>query len=273
MKFSAYMKKASEESDKVIKFFSGVNLVNNADKAAVLVNSGRKGQEMIVQDIGGETLEAKKSEKLLGLHISSDLDWKVHIDKLCRVLRQRLGLLRRIKYKISGEKLPIIAEAIFTSKIRYGLAVYSKPRLTGADPECQEMRKLQTLQNDMLRVINGHRRSDHINMKKLRERMTMMSINQISCYHVLLEVHKVLITNSSEQLKNKMMITQESSRALRSYSNGDLYVPQKPSRGCFGFSYIGPKCYNMLPREIRQTKESGPFKRKMKKWVQTNIPD
>ena len=56
-------------------------------------------------------------EKLLGMEVSSDLDWKAHISKLCSVLKQRMGLLRRIKNKISKEKLQIVAEAIFTSKI------------------------------------------------------------------------------------------------------------------------------------------------------------
>ena len=135
------------------------------------------------------------------------------------------------------------------------------------------MDKLQVMQNDMLRVIKGYRRSDHINMKELRRTMNMMSINQLSCYHVLLEVQKVLFSNSSQQLKEKLKPQTEPSYALRSYSNGDLKVPQRPSRGCFGFSYTGSKCYNMLPSEIRETQKSGPFKRKMKEWVKNNIPD
>ena len=114
-----------EESQAVVSFFSGVNLVNNPDKAALLYNSKKKGQHITIQRVGGETLSSRDSEKLLGMHISSDLDWRVHIDELCRTLNQRLGMLRRIKHKVNRDKLHIIAEAIFTSKIRYGLAVYT----------------------------------------------------------------------------------------------------------------------------------------------------
>ena len=130
------MKNTSQESREVIKFFSWVNLVNNADKAAVLYNSRRKGQECTMDDIGGETLESKPSEKLLGMHVSFNLDWKVHFEKLYKILNQRIGLLRRIKHKVPRDKLPIFAEAIFTSKIRYGLAVYSTPRLNSQEPVC-----------------------------------------------------------------------------------------------------------------------------------------
>ena len=135
------------------------------------------------------------------------------------------------------------------------------------------MKKLQTLQNDMIRIIKGYRRSDHVNMKDTRQSMNMMSINQLSCYHILLEVQKIMFRNSSEQLKNKLVQVQESGYALRSQSRGDLVIAQKPSRGCAGFTYFGPKLYNRLPKEMRDTRESGPFKRKMKKWVKDNIPE
>ena len=60
--------------------------------------------------------------------MSADLDWKVHIETLEKLLKQRLGLLRRIKYKIPKDKLQIVAEAILNSKIRYGIAVYGRPK-------------------------------------------------------------------------------------------------------------------------------------------------
>ena len=112
-----------------------------------------------------------------------------------------------------------------------------------------------------------------VHMQKAREMMKMMSINQLSCYHVLLEVRKILMSNSSEHLKQKLIPSEEPNYGLRSFSRGDLKVPCKPSRGCVGFSYHGSKCYNMLPETIRQIKGAGPFKREMKKWVMTNIPD
>ena len=70
----------------------------------------------------------KKTEKLLGLNISSNLDWDTHVDMLCISLKQRMGLIARAKDKVTKHKLRIISEAIFMSKVRYGLAVYTKPK-------------------------------------------------------------------------------------------------------------------------------------------------
>ena len=82
-----------EEANKVIDFFNANHLVNNADKAALLYNSNGVGIATEIEDIGGETLKSKESEKLLGIHISSDFTWNTHIEKLKGQLYQRIGLL------------------------------------------------------------------------------------------------------------------------------------------------------------------------------------
>ena len=98
----------------------------------------------------------------------------LHTDLLCSKLKQRLSLLRRINHKVPSEKFKIIAEAIFSSKLRYGISIYLKPRLSDEDELSKDLNRLQVLQNDMLRVIIGKRRSQHVNMKELREEMRIM---------------------------------------------------------------------------------------------------
>ena len=55
-----------------------------------------------------------------------------------------------------------------------------------------ETKQLQTVQNDMIRAICGYRRSQHVNMKKVRDKYKLMSVNQISLYHTILEVYNVI---------------------------------------------------------------------------------
>ena len=87
-------------------------------------------------------------------------------------LKQRLGLLRRIKQRILVKKLILVAEAIFNSKIRYGIAVYLKPMYEKEELKggilSENTSKLQTLQNKMIRSILGMNINDHVNLKKIR---------------------------------------------------------------------------------------------------------
>ena len=260
------------ESAKVINFFGGVNLVNNPDKACIIYNSNGKGETMEM-NIGGEALVSKEKEKLLGLYISSDLDWKAHVEELCTKLKQRLGLLRRIRYKIDSDKLKIVAEAIINSKIRYGIAVYGQPKLCGEDPQSVIMQKLQVIQNDMIRMVCGYKRGQHINMESLAKKCNIMSVNQMTVYHILLEMFNILHKNSSEELKRKILEVQTCQNYnLRSKENGDLRIPNPPKRNCVGFSYIGPKTWKLLPPDIKSITLEHLYKNQVKKWIWKSIP-
>ena len=263
-----------KESDAVLDFFSGVNLVNNADKACLLYNSRGTGGEITMANIGGDRVESKESEKLLGLLVSSKFTWKLHIDKLCITLRQRLGLLKRIKCKVPKDKLQIIAEAIFTSKIRYGLPIYYRPRLTEEDPSCKNQDALQVLQNDMLRLISGYKRSDRINMSDLRKKAKMMSVNQLACYHIIMECKNILSHNASKQVKEKMVREKlNDGCTLRSQTRGDLKILMKPKNSCLGFSHFAARLWNMLPEDVRNKSKPAKFKPALKQWIITTIPN
>ena len=146
-----------------------------------------------------------------------------------------------MRHQISQDKLQIVAEAIFTSKIRYGLAVYGQPRLSAQDSLNGRMQKIQKIQNNMLRLINGYRRSDHINLERLRRQKKMYSVNQLTVYHVALETYNVLVNNSSEQLKERMKVKSNEHYSLRSEERRDLELPMKPKNNCERFSYTEPK--------------------------------
>ena len=45
------------------------------------------------------------------------------------------------------------ADAIFTSKLRYGIATYMRPKLKIEDEGNKTLKELTILQNEMLRVI------------------------------------------------------------------------------------------------------------------------
>ena len=78
----------------------------------------------------------------------------------------------------------MIAEAIFNSLLRYGVAVFLKPVYDEEDLNRRKLPKntnvLQTLQNSMIRVIYGLKKQNHVNMKNVREKIKMMSVNQIA---------------------------------------------------------------------------------------------
>ena len=195
------------------------------------------------------------------------------MNKLCTTLKQRIGLLRRIKCKINSQKLKIIAEAIFQAKLRYGISVYTVPKFDfnnleqAMDPN---IKKLQIIQNDMLRLLVNQKRGSHTNMEKLRNELRMMSVNQLSCYHTAIEMFNIINNNSSASLHEEM-IQVPKGYGLRGLVDGTVLVPEKGKKSCNGFHYMGPKLWNFLPAHIRKTTKRNIFKEKLKDFIWENI--
>ena len=260
-----------QESRAVVGYFSANNLVNNKDKAALLYNNRRRA-ESIMMEIAGENITAKDSEKLLGIHVSSSMDWKTHISKLQIKLHQRLGLLRRLKNKVPNSKLKIIAEAIFTSVARYGIAVYFKPRLH-SDPTCEDQTKLQVIQNKMLRLLAGKKPADKVRVEDISKKFGVMSMNQMASYHVIMETYNVMTFGSSEKIREKLTPASNHSRSLT--------VPLCKKSSCRSFSYFASRLCNTLPAHLKSivmaketitdkselNKRQNLFKRDIKKWI------
>ena len=126
----------------------------------------------------------------------------------------------------------------------------------------------------MLRVIHGKKRSAHVNMSKLRSEMGVFSINQLACYHVLVEAFNIVNHKSVEELHSRMVPGENRiDRTTRSITRGDLKVPKKPKEKCLGFSWTAPKLWNKLPLHIRQITNPKTFKPQLKQWIwDGNVP-
>ena len=99
-----------------------------------------------------------------------------------------------------------------------------------------------------------------------------MSVNQMSIYHTILETYNITRNSASEQIHTKWTNRKESKYSLRSITNHDLKVPEKPKSKCLGFSYFGAKIFNKLPITIREIEDSTKFKDMTKEWIWKNIP-
>ena len=126
----------------------------------MIYNARGQGELITMEDICGENLTSLKegeSEKLLGLHVSREFNWKIHVDKIATELNKRMGLMRRMKNRLTRGKMLLVAEALFNSVIRYGIAVYLNPVFEVEEVKAKnlssEARRLQVIQNKMLRMI------------------------------------------------------------------------------------------------------------------------
>ena len=105
--------------------------------------------------------------------------------------------------------------------------------------------------------------------KNLKKRKSCL--NQLSVYHVAMDMFNIINNASSDTLQREFKIEQ-GRYEFRSIEDGKVKVPEKMKKSCTGFGYIGPKLWNHLPVHIRKTTIPEIFKHKMKDWIWEFIP-
>ena len=181
-----------------------------------------------------------------------------------------------MKQRVPIEKLLLIAQAILNSKIYYGSSVYLQPIFEKEDIKAEflptETRKLQTIQNNMIRMIFGYKMEDKTNMNRLRTRIKMFSVNQMCCYQVMVEAYNIINHGSSETIKNKWMPEVARNYPIRRNRMKEVKVSVPDHTRCQGFTLYGAQLWNQLPIEIREIEDSERFKVVAKQYIWENIP-
>ena len=81
-----------------------------------------------------------------------------------------------------------MVDGLFTSKLRYGLQLYGKVRTKDSDPENEEFKSIQLVQNNLMRALNGTKVKDMISISSLLSKFGMLSVNQLNPQVKLAEI-------------------------------------------------------------------------------------
>ena len=188
-------------------------------------------------------------EKILGIKIQSDLKWDSHFKTMKSQLQYRVGVLGRLKTVLGRRELKSITEGLVNSKIRYCLSVFGAEYLRLSDDEStgKLMQDLQVLQNDSMRVITNHKRSEHIRAADMLHDVGCLSVNRTLAYIILIENWKA-INFKVPVLKETLTECTSENRTLRSVT-AHLVKPssQEP------YSIASSKLWNLASVRFRKT--------------------
>ena len=121
------------------------------------------------------------SAKLLGIQMDNDQKWTIHFwgkKGLLTSLNQRVFAIIQISNHISGDKIRHIVKSLWVSKLRYGLQLTLKVRLTEDDVKTKDMKATQLAQNKVLRLLDGSRIKDKRSVREMLVKFNMLSINR-----------------------------------------------------------------------------------------------
>jgi hypothetical protein len=116
---------AKQILEKCKAYFNANNLVINDDKSTVVQFMNKNNINTLSHlERNDAILDVNEIVKFLGLHIDSNLNWKNHIDNLCKKLSSALFALRVLKSKVEIAALKIVYFALFQSHLSYGIILW-----------------------------------------------------------------------------------------------------------------------------------------------------
>jgi hypothetical protein len=213
-----------------------------------------------------EIIKPSKCEKLLGGWINQDLKWDEHLrdndESLMKMLNSRLGALKMISKVSSFKNRKLIADGIFMSKLTYLIALWGG---------CTKylLKSLQVIQNRAARTVT--RLGWDTPTEELLRQCGWLSVYQLSVYHTVLLVYKVVQTKSPQYLSN--MFDTPYQYPTRQADSGTIKHLGAPGSELVrkSFRWRGSEDFNQLPVEIRKANTVVEFKRAAKKWIMGNV--
>ena len=97
----------------------------------------------------------------------------------------------------------------------------------------------------------------------LFDKLGWLTVEQLIAYHTLITVNRIRMKKEPEYLADHLPRDNIYGRII------ELQLRTVPNQN--SFVYRGSTLWNRLPRDIRSGMRMGPFRRKLKNWVESNI--
>ena len=273
--------KLTEKYATIAEYMKSHRLKLNSEKTHLMLllsDAARRANPefSVTLDTENEVIQPSKCEKLLGGIISQNLKFTEHIqdndESMIKALNTRLNALKKVSKTASFKSRKMIANGIIMSRIIYLIPLWSG---------CEKylLNSLQIIQNKAARVVT--RCGKRTSIKSLLTQCGWMSVAQLSVYHSLLLMFKILSTKSPKYLYTKLSGVQDVShyktRFITNLKENQTIILGADSRAggdlaTRSFKYRVTDQWNTLPVKIRQAGTLREFKKQLKGWVSENIP-
>ena len=202
----------------------------------------------------GKEIKPVTVAKDLGVMIDSSLSYNEHVTKTVSHCMCRLIRINRIKHLLDRKTLLLLINAFVFSKLFYCSSVWS-------NTSKPNVKRLRLAQNFAGRIVLGLRKYDHISegLKSLK----WLSVSDKLFLYDSIMVHKCMNGRAPGYLMNKFTSRLELHDRDTRY-NKDLNLPRCRLKTVQrSFAYRGAKCWNRLPKDLKEVANSGTFKKRI----------
>ena len=229
----------------------------NSDKSHILLSCSEPSTALI----DGSSIESNTKEILLGITIDRDLKFDEHVNNLCKKACQKLNALVRLAPFMNVDKKRMIMKAFIESQFGYCPLVWMFHSRSLNN-------KINRIQERALRITHNDKSSSFQN---LLEKDNSVTIHHRNIKILVTETYK-LLQGLSPPLTNEIFVERNNNYSLR---GNNLLTRRRVNSVRYGtetVSFLAPKIWDILPKDIKDSESLDIFKRKIKKWIPSECP-
>ena len=252
------VKSLEKIADLLFTWFNYNQMKGNEDKCHVILSS----QDNVHVNIGTAQIENSKCQKLLGINIDSKLTFEDHINRICKKASAKLNALGRISYYMDPLKRRLPVNAFFTSQFNYC-------PLTWMFHSRKLNNKINRLHERCLRLIYSDRGSSY---EELLDKDNSVPIHQKNLQKLAIEMFKTY-TGMAPQIMNEVFPRNYIlNYNLRRHPEFASRAINTVHYGSESLSFLGPKIWEMLPVDLKNSDSLDSFKSGIKNWRPQECP-
>ena len=229
----------------------------NADKCHLILSTV---DEHSIK-INNSNIQNSVNEKLLGVNLNSRLDFDTHVSNLCDKASQKLHALARISCYMSKEKRRIIMKAFIESQFGYCplIWMFHSRKLNN---------RINRIHERALRIVYEDKDSTFL---ELLEKDKSFKIHDRNLQKLATELYKVKNGLSPEIISD---IFQQRNLNYNFKSNNEFLIRRVRTEqyGHESLSFLGPKIWDLIPQDTKNSRSLTEFKNKIKSWKPQNCP-
>lgn len=199
-------------------------------------------------------------QKMLGIYIDHNLDWKFQVQQVIKNINSRLFLFSKIKLYLDKK-----CKILFYNS--YILPIFDYCCIIWGNCNADGIEQLTKLQKRAARIILDA--PFNTPSKELFKSLNWLSFRDRLIYHKLILVYKILNNKTPEYLQKYCVPnTNVHNRNLRSISNNNLVIVRPNTNNMKrSFAYSAPTLWNKMPLNVKLSSTLNSFKTNCFKYV------
>ena len=215
-------------------------------------------------NLSGLQIEQVHHFKFLGIIFNDKLNWKSHINYICKKVSRNVGLINHIKHSLNRKALFILYYSLIYPYLSYANALWGNTYAT-------HLNVLFLLQKRAIRVISLSKRLDHT--QPLFKKFNILTLSNINIFSCLIISHNFVHHPNHLPSVFKHFFTRQLHvhyYVTRGQTH-NLYKPIYKSNLSLYFLKIKcPREWNKLPANLKIINSLSLFKSNLKKYLSEN---